>query len=786
MKQFIFSLFFALSLSALEIVETVGTSSGESYLILTLENMSEFSCKTTKTTANQAGHMSCEFTNIPAVKPIASKNNFFEIEPVLGKESFAIRIDFKKNALVYSIDKNTLSNKPLLPDSQKQSSKKWIVVGYDKTPPILQTSSAKGLGFAIDYPNFALPSVGALDSTGKLVDPAGKSFGAFFETALEQFSAKEYAQALKTINESVEIEPSKNIFLPELLAVKIKILDKLGRNEKEIIDIARAWTSAYTLHSEMPEILLILARAQMRLGQSSEALYNYNTIIREYPESRFADLAKVYRADRYLTEGKVDEASIWYERVLFSTKDIEAASLAAANLAEIAIKKDEFEKAISYYDKVIQSNPDFFKTDLARSEELLYQMVDHKIYSSAAKLGGILLEFKEPKTEAEEKFLLQLARWQNFAGDGAKSLESYNHYIENFPYSKSKHLAEKERDILMLDLELDDDENNLILYDRIISNYPKDESASRALYAKTKLLLKHGRYIEVKELLARLDHIDSSLFQDYDQLIRQIERTLLNSFILNGECKEAVDLVSDRNLGISLRKDLPFYECAYKERDYKLALEIAEYNQQKTSKIKAVEWIERELDSLYAMGNYALFSDKTESYLRMQRAFYMPVEIERYIQLFNTYYRLGEKPSRLEEIVKTVEYNFPKDPRIMDLYFSIIHQAQKMGNDEQVYTYSKKLINRHRTLSARSFSPESELFFAASAKKLNKLDEAELVLSSIDLSGIKKEERARVLFMLAELQEAKKPELAMQTYKECKELGLADNPWVKLCESKAL
>lgn len=781
MKKLLTILLFATLIQAAQITKTVGSFNSEQYLVLTLEDLKPFSCKEYEPAMDQSGYMECDFVDIPVIKPEAIEDSFFEVIPIVGSERFKVKIIFKKQAKIYAVDSSTRTKDPITPMDKTRKSRRWIVVGYDSSMPVLnQSESATGLSFPIDYFSFENPTVGALDSAGNIVVRRDSRDSMIYEQILSYYNQKNYTQALRTIDENMN--DIKTLFLPEILSIKIKSLDQLGGNQKEVVNLASGWIRAYTLHNDMPEIMFILAKAQMWLGLSSEAVSNYNTIIREYPNSRFADLAKVYRADRILIEGRLEEASIWFNKVYFETKDIEAASLAAARLAEIAIKKDEFEKAAKLYDKVIEASSEFFEQDLAKSEELLYIMVDNKIYSSAAKLGELLIKHKEPKSDAEEDLLLSLARWQTFAGMQEKAIESYSRFIRDFPYSKSLYLAKKERDILLLDSEYGSDEERIEVFDRIVANYPEDESASRALYAKTKIFLKQGRYSEVKQLLLQLDSMDRELFQDYDQLIRQIERTLLNSFVLQNACKEAVDLINERKLGTTLRSDEPLYSCAFKERAYPLALEISRINQRKSSKINASNWIEKELDTLLAMGDYPLFADKLEEFMRMQRAFRIPIASQRYIELFDTYYRLGERDDRLEEIVKNMEHQYPKEPKIMDMYFSLSHLASRKSDPQMLYLYSKKLLNEHRKRSVRSFSPDNELFFVEAAKSLGKTDEAILVLQTMDLSSINEESRARVLFTLGDLLNSNNPDLAKNAFIECKDLG--DNPWSKLCEAK--
>ncbi|MGE4295467.1 MAG: tetratricopeptide repeat protein [Campylobacterales bacterium] len=771
----------------LEILQSVGVEGKEPFVFITLEESTPFNCILTPPSLHQKGELDCTFDRVPAIRPKADKNGFFEITPLLQENRFGVKMRFLKKARVYPMESATLAKTPLVPADLNRKAKRWLVVGYEKTPPVLSGEEARGLGFPIELPDFDPPAVGPLDLTGApVMNRSARDEGQEYAQVNAAYEAGNLPETLRLINRTLEAGKGRNLFLPEMLALKVKVLDRLGESETELIEIAEPWVRAYTVHHELPEIMLILANNLMAIGRSSDALHYYNTLIREYPGNRFADLAEVYRGDRFATEGRVGEATASYEKVLFNSTDVPAASMAASRLAELAIKEDKLLKATELYGKILQGHPEFFLQNITRSRQLLEMMAEQKVFAPAAQLGEILLPKVETGTPEYEKALLELARWQRLGGFKQKAVETYRRYLKEYPFSAQKAVVEKEFDLLRFDLGHETAEENLAHFDRILERYPDDEAASRALYEKAKLLLQLGRYAEVKALLPALDGLDESLFYDYRQQIRQMERTLLDSFLIREACADAVALIGERGIGLSLRSDETLYRCAHQERAYGLALEIADSNLKRTSKAQGIVWLERRMDVLHDMADYPRYIDAAERFLMMQRALRQPVEADRFYQLFGVYHRLRENPERMRELAAQVDYRFPKDPRNMDVYAAMIELSKRLGDTQMQYDFAKKLVNRHRILSVRTFTPESELDFADAAGRLGRKEEGILVLQTLLQNDLEPAVRARVLFALGELlQSDARPELAAAVFKRCADLPLQEDVWMDLCRQKA-
>jgi tetratricopeptide (TPR) repeat protein len=788
MKKVFWTFFlFASPLLPLEISQMAGQYEGERYSAILLSDNRPFECLPNDPSM-QSG-LTCHFDRVPAVKQERYQNQFFVINPVAQDGRFSLEIFYKHKAAVYPANESTMTANSFVSGGEA-SSKRWLIVGFRDRLPLLRGKNPLGLQFPIDFPAFEHPAIGALDLNGKpitdrMTDGEGHEFAEILNVFENQSSPLE---TLRQINAVLDASGGRHLFFPELIVLKIKTLDRLGDgHERELVELAEPWVENFTAHADLAEVLLILGATEQKIGLVSSAIYHYETIMREFPETKFADLARIYKADRTLSQGRRDEAVQEYQTVLFNSRDIPSAALAASRLARVAISDDNIEKAAEYYLKILNTYPEFFTRDVETNKRLLAVMAERKLYQAAALLAEILLPFAS--MNEYERSLFDLARWQNLASYSVKSLKTYERFIDEFPYSQYIELAKKERDLLLFAQGMPTDEENLRLYNHIITAYKNDEAASRALYEKAKLLMKMGRHKEVQSLLPAIDQLNPKLFYDFSQQVHHIERVLLNTALKSEACADAVELVNSRKFDLLFYSSEELYNCAFARRDFPIALEVVKNNIEKTSPAKAVVWFERRLDTYYAMSDYPRFIDDAERFLRMSKALRESVSSERYFQVFDVYRILGDNPARMFELGTMIEERFPKEPRLMDVYLTLSTQAQRQGDAARQYEYAKKLINRHRLTNTGAFTPLSELTFADAAVKLGRNDEALLALeSTLNDESLPKDARSRLLFTFGELLlDNNQSARASAAFDMCAKLELENDPWIGLCrEKKAL
>jgi tetratricopeptide (TPR) repeat protein len=774
-------------LQALEIVQTAGKENGEPYRTLELRAAQPFACELSEPTRDSNGTLRCYFDRVPAIKPHPLTNRFFDLIPHLGEKSFSVEIHFNRRASVYPLLSKTLSDQALVPSELGRKSDRWLLVGYHDSPPYLGQTRQRGLGFPVTLPAFDPPSVGALDAAGS---PIGDSEAAddarFYAQALEAYEGGDMTETLRVVNRALDLSRERSLFLPELLALKLRVLDETEQSPEQLIEIGRQWVRSYTTHPDLPEMMLLLTRALITVGRTGDAFYYADQLIREFPDSPYADLAIIYKSDRFMAEGRVGEAVQGYEQVLFNSDDVPAAALAASRLAELAIRQDDLARASELYEKILISHPPFFLEDKEKSEALLMQMAEHRLVRPAALLGEVLLENRDEADEDFETHLRNLARWQALSDMKEKALENYKRYLALFEFAEDRAVMTKEHDLLEFEVGVETEKAQLALYDRIITRYPEDEAASRALYQKAQLLLQLGRYTEVAELLPRLDGLDSELFFDYEQQIRQMERTLLSSFIVQERCQEAIELIEKRELGTTLRSDEPLYRCAWQSHAYDLAEAVVDYQLRQAPPAQTIDWLERRLDILSKTGQVSRYLDESVRYLRMQRALRRQVSADRYYEIARMHHRSRDALGRLRPLAETIEKRFSRDARNIDLFSYMIELARREGDEALLYDYGKKLVNHQRRLAVDTLTPYAELAFADGAVAQGRTTEAIAVLQTLLQQELAASDRVRVLYRLGEiLQDDARPEMAAAVFERCSALEAEEGDrWIALCREQ--
>jgi tetratricopeptide (TPR) repeat protein len=145
------------------------------------------------------------------------------------------------------------------------------------------------------------------------------------------YKEKKYNSVVRIANRVIE-KNANSIFLPEILAYKIRALDE-QKKYPQLIEVSEPWVETYTTHKDLPEMMLLTAKAYLKIGNTKKADYYIDVLIRDYKKSIYSQLATIYKADRLQSMIKEAEAMILYRRVLDNTKDVEVASIAANKLA---------------------------------------------------------------------------------------------------------------------------------------------------------------------------------------------------------------------------------------------------------------------------------------------------------------------------------------------------------------------------------------------------------------------------------------------------------------------
>ncbi|MCV6608656.1 MAG: tetratricopeptide repeat protein, partial [Campylobacterales bacterium] len=469
-----FLIFFSLTLSlySIDVTVSLGSNGKQSYSLVEVVSEQNFVCEHIEETHLRRDFIKCRFKKIPLSKPVATENSFFKIKPYIKRREFYLEVIPKFNGELYSQTISTLENRTVYKKNIVNSNT-WLVLGFDGKNPFFKSRKYDGINFPVKIKEWDYPTIGALDIGGYPIGK-GKDYDDFIEyNSLKRlFVKKDFRTLLSRIDRKLEKQEINKLFMPEILAFKIKAMDEQGNRQREVIEIGAPWIVSYTSHKDLPEMMLIVAKAYLDMGIIHEANSILDTLITEYPGNSYAEYAMIFRADRWRKEGKTANAKKYYDKVLYSSDDIEVASLAAYRLARYYIVGENLEKAKELYQKIINSNPKFYLKDYEITLNLAKELVDRKIPYIAAQIGEILSNSIDPTSQYYQKQLLYNARWYRKAGRLKKSLEFFDKFLIDYSYVKNIQDIRKEIDFIKFELDEGTSKERLAFYNAIIQKYP--------------------------------------------------------------------------------------------------------------------------------------------------------------------------------------------------------------------------------------------------------------------------------------------------------------------------
>ena len=696
----------------------------------------------------------CEFDKMPSTYVFKAKSAFFKFTPLFKNSKFYLKIECKNRCYLISQDDNLYMN-PLLTLAGKRVAKKWIIISPEE--PYLSKKKPKGLNFY--FKNSPKIFIGAVDENQNpiIVSKQSQDVIKYFEI-LKSFQ--------KGMDISDEIDDFINrypnsVFLPDVLYMKMVILEK-NNDPEDLVEIGKKWIKKYAYDDKLPKVLLLMARAYSQMGFLSDASYLFNRIITEYPGTKEADLAMIYLADQLYSTGDAKKAMKLYEDVLFSTKNIDIASLAAARLAQRYMDSGNFKKAYQYYKKIYKANKKFLLKDKKKAFDLAKLLATHNMYSLAIDIGEDLIKKLKYTDDLYEPLLYYLAVWNYKAKNYKKSLFYIDMYLKKFPFGDYSDSLKALKDKVLFNLPGKDLNAQLKYIDKIIKEYKGSEIALKALVKKAKILKKLKKYNEILAMEDKLKAVPKNLFPNKEEFLNKVKKEYALMLLNKNRCIDAVELIKKYRLILDKKYDDKIYECAMKVMDYNLASRVCNKYLDSPDDKLFIKWMKRKIEALKGLGDYKnlviAIDDLCGAYKNCHK-----YRLYKFFALWN----LGEYKKALE-VAKSIKQ---KDIKNTDVYIKIVKWALENKNYLLAATFAKKIIDLQNEYKVYPYSPFAEFVYAKYTKNKK---EAVKVLKEL-LKRVKGEDKARALFMLANLTNEKK------YLDEC--LKVKDSKlWKGLCE----
>jgi len=720
----LFFLLLPLFLFSLEINISYFNNNGNKQEILTLRNNFFFKCFKKKK------NIVCEFNKVPSTTVFETKTQFFTVIPFFKNDKFYLVIKFKGNVKIISLNDDLVKN-PFL-ELRKKWAKKWIIIVNDK---FLNSKSKEGLKFY--FKRSLKVYIPAVDENANPINTNNQSKDVImYFNILKEFK--------KGVNVKIDIDNflrkfPNSVFIPDVLYIKMSLLEKES-DFNSVINIGKEWIKKYAYEDKLKKVLLLIAKSYYKIGLYSEASYFFNRIITEYPNSKEAELAKIYLADQLFTLGDDKKALKLYKEVLFSTKDLNIASLAATRLAEKYMNKGEVKKALNFYEKVYRANKGFLLKDKNKAFELAKTLAKNKLYSLAIKIGEDLLKKLKPLNDIYEPLLYYLALWNYEDKNYEKSLYYINLYLNKFPYGFYSDKIAALKDKVIFNVPDKNLTKQLSYIDKIIREYNESDVSivNKALVKKIEILYKLKKYDEILKLENEIKKLPNSIFKNKNEFLQKVKREYIISLLNKNDCVKAINLIEKYHIVLDKKYDEKIYNCAMKVLDYKLASIICnKYLDSPTDKV-FIKWMKRKIEALRGMEDYRNLVLAIDDLCQIEKNCYK-YKLYKFFALWN----LGEYKKALK-VANSIK---KEDIKNSDVYIKIVKWALENKNYLLAATFAKKIIDLQNKFKAYPYSPFVEFVYAKYTK--NKT-EAIKVLKHL-LKRVKGEDKARALFMLANL-----------------------------------
>jgi tetratricopeptide (TPR) repeat protein len=338
------------------------------------------------------------------------------------------------------------------------------------------------------------------------------------------------------------------------------------------------------------------------------------------------------------------------------------------------------------------------------------------------------------------------------------------------------------KDSLFFDVNDENATTKLATYDKLMSEYSKDNIGNRAIYEKAKLLIEQSMFAKALNMEPELLKLDSAEYSDIPKLITDAAIGVVKQSLKEKECNKVLSVSSKYKIELSAEWDDGIYECAMKGANFPLAKKIADRNLKSKDLEQRKKWLYRYIKVDFATGNYSNVIEASKELISLIESDKNSAYKDVYRYIFDTYHRLENTPKMIESI-NTVVKVYQNDYLDIDRYVAVMAVGSNKKDNNLVIEYGEKVMNIQKTSASRPQSPfvEFTLYQAYIEKEnYNKALDAIKLLNTFELN---KNQRARQKYLLGSvLEKLWKDEEASKAYQEAINADPA-SAWAKLAKS---
>ncbi len=766
MSKLISLIFFPLYLISATITLNIGRDNNQNISFVHLDGRDDIICKEIMD-RDFKKNIVCHLNNPITKRKQPLENHYFKIS-FLDRD---VIIEPKKSFYLYSSSDSFITDLNIS-TTTSLTSKHWVIVGVDGKSRLFGKSDKDSLNFDIEFSNMKQPIIGEL---GVDLKPITKKEEAKELSRIKSsYTSGEYLLTIDRVDSFLRY-PS-NEFDSVAKLHKLRSMDKIitSKNSKkldpmDLVELSKEWIDENPSNENLAEVLSFIAKAYIKMGRNKDATKYIETLKSNFPKSRYFFKSKLYQADKYFEQKKIDLAIKLYKEVLYNTNNLDIASMAAIKLTNAYLDNKKIQKAKGFIDKIVKANGNFIQNHPIITYEIAKKFSENNESNRSLILSKYLLNAKNIDQDELSK---DIGYWHEQNSNKKRALEIYKNYLTNFKEGKYRDFVQSRLDIVLLDLNESNTTKRVNFLDEIINKYKDKDLGKRAILKKAKILYQDKKY---KALL------DLGLPNKSDLVLKSASILFAND-LNQSRCKDALLLLDKYNLTVSNDQTIKLYEC-YKKRDkIQKAIKEAKKLLKKSSDLKIKAKYSYDLVQLYKRaGKFKELLLVANDLKKL--SFLIPTH--KYDDVcfdsIQAYYQISNLDDLLLQEALSCEKLNKKDARLLDVYDKIIKYAKKKDNQKLIRIYAKKMIDLQQLYNLSTYSPKIELDYIEALRMGKRYDLALQEDLKLLYKKLDDRQRAHVLYLAGYLSEKLgKQNEAKEFYIKCGNI-IKDSAWRELC-----
>lgn len=763
-------------LLGLDVTINYGKELKEHFSVLNIAHKEPLECKEERNTENEVLYVVCTLNRTPVASFAPSETLFFRFWSRIVDGKFYLYVEPKYKMALYATP-GDLKKSTLITKEQPKKSVSWQIVGYKNDMPFLNDYSNQkkpsGINFPIKIIKNKELSFKDLDiNRGPLYYDDGEDFSAYSQIKT-LINNQNYIEAVKLIDETLISYP-KTIFAKDLLLFRLRALEFFdsAENSDMIVDMGTKWVKKYPTDANVPEVLYYLGNAYADMSIPGEAKYYLERTISEYPESRYAPLAKMSLAKNFNSGSDENIAPKLFAEAYQEAKDLDSASAIAIEWSKFHLSNHDKEQVTKLLETMLKVNPGYITQYPFKNYDFLKLLAEENLHLIAAQLGEYLYNHLLNDSIDKEDLLNNVSLWYEAANNVEDAHRINKLFLLEFEHRPlTEEVKDRDDKLLFALAENEDADSKIKKYDYIIERYADSPEQEKAFLLKAQTLFDEGRYEEVLNMKDKLKN---------PPIVAQSYAALIGKSLEGEDCKTACNYyLSYPNAVIEDNLKMKLFDCLYDNALNQQAAQVSANMADKANDLPTkLQWLYRESFNFYKLGDSKNVARAGRDALEIAKSLQSKEHYDIGFILFDAFTRLADKESALQTY--TFLKNFQADnPTMLGINLQMLKDAENQKDELGIEIYAKDILRLQNITGDRADSPYVDFALAQSYIRLQRTDDALNVLDNLMTKDINDDNKQKTLYLKGSLLKAAGRQ-SKETFEQC-QLIQHNGAWKNLC-----